>query len=121
MHFERRLARRFGRGRIWLAGDSAHVTSPLGNQSMNVGLFEAYDLTRRIADCGLERLALGARALWSEREREWHKLLGVNVSFDLLPGAPSWLPSHARHLVPALPASGPDLVEVLRELGLRLD
>lgn len=122
MHFERRLARRFGRGRVWLAGDSAHVTSPLGNQSMNVGLFEAYDLTRRIADSVrsggspslLERYG-------NEREREWHKLLGVNVSFELLPGAPSWLASHARRLVPALPASGPDLTEILRGLGLRLD
>jgi 2-polyprenyl-6-methoxyphenol hydroxylase-like FAD-dependent oxidoreductase len=122
MHFERRLSRRFGRGRIWLAGDAAHVTSPLGNQSMNVGLFEAYDLTRRIADClrsgespsALERYG-------SEREREWHKLLGVNVSFELLPGAPSWLSAHARRLVPALPASGPELSEILRELGLRLD
>jgi len=122
MHFERRLTRRFGRGRVWLAGDAAHVTSPLGNQSMNVGLYEAHDLTERIADCVrsgsspslLERYG-------SEREREWHKLLGVNVSFELLPGAPSWLASHARRLVPAIPASGPDLTEILRELGLRLD
>jgi 2-polyprenyl-6-methoxyphenol hydroxylase-like FAD-dependent oxidoreductase len=122
MHFERRLARRFGRGRIWLAGDAAHVTSPLGNQSMNLGLFEAYDLTRRIADCvGSSGSPSVLERYGSEREREWHKLLGVNVSFDLLPGAPSWLSTHARRLVPALPASGPDLVEILRELGLRLD
>ena len=122
MHFERRLSRRFGRGRVWLAGDAAHVTSPLGNQSMNVGLFEAYDLTRRMADClRADRAPSALERYGSEREREWHKLLGVNVSFELLPGAPSWLSAHARRLVPALPASGPDLVEILRELGLRLD
>lgn len=122
MHFERRLSRGFGRGRIWLAGDAAHVTSPLGNQSMNVGLFEAYDLTRRIADCVSSGSSPSALERYgTEREREWHKLLGVNVSFELLPGAPAWLSAHARRLVPALPASGPDLTEMLRELGLRLD
>ncbi len=122
MHFERRLSRRFGRGRVWLAGDAAHVTSPLGNQSMNVGLFEAYDLTRRMEDClRANRAPSVLERYGSEREREWHKLLGVNVTFDLLPGAPSWLAAHARHLVPALPASGPDLLEILRELGLRLE
>lgn len=122
MHFERRLARRFGRGRVWLAGDAAHITSPLGNQSMNVGLFEAYDLTRRMADClRTDRAPSALERYGSEREREWHKLLGVNVSFELLPGAPSWLSAHARRLVPALPASGPDLVEILRQVGLRLD
>ncbi len=121
MHFERRIARRFGKGRVWLAGDAAHVTSPLGAQSLNVGLFEASQLVERIADCAkfgsmpacLEHYA-------SEREREWHKLLGVNVRFDVLPHAAPWLATHARRLVPALPASGPDLSAIVEQLGLRL-
>jgi 2-polyprenyl-6-methoxyphenol hydroxylase-like FAD-dependent oxidoreductase len=121
MHFERRLARSFGEGRVWLAGDAAHVTSPFGGQSMNGGLFEAHDLVARIA--AHERGSAGLDTLEHfglERRREWHKLLGVNVGFDVLPNAGSWLVSHARRLLPALPASGRDLDQRLEQIGLRL-
>jgi 2-polyprenyl-6-methoxyphenol hydroxylase-like FAD-dependent oxidoreductase len=121
IHFERQLARRFGKNRIWLAGDAAHVTSPLGNQSMNAGLAEAYELADRIATAA--RSANGHDILegyGSERAREWHKLLGVNVRFDLLPHAPAWLAVHARRIVPLLPASGAELTSVLERIGLRL-
>jgi hypothetical protein len=49
-----------------------------------------------------------------------HKLLGLNVRFVLLPHAPPWLATHARRLVPALPASGAELTHVLSGLGLRV-
>jgi 2-polyprenyl-6-methoxyphenol hydroxylase-like FAD-dependent oxidoreductase len=121
MHFERRVARRFGRGRVWLAGDAAHVTSPLGAQSMNVGLYEAFQLVEHIADCIKSGAAPACLEHYAaEREREWHKLLGVNVRFDVLPHAPPWVSTHARRLVPALPASGADLAAILEQLGLRL-
>jgi 3-(3-hydroxy-phenyl)propionate hydroxylase len=121
IHFERRLARRFGRNRVWLAGDAAHVTSPLGSQSMNAGLMEAHALAERIASTphtGKVEDVLDGYG--QERTREWHKLLGVNVRFDLLPHAPAWLPAYARRLVPALPVSGPDLGTVLERIGLQL-
>ena len=38
VRFERRLSPQFGRGRVWLAGDAAHLTGPAGMQSMNAGL-----------------------------------------------------------------------------------
>lgn len=44
VRFERRLAESFGRDRIWLAGDSAHLTGPAGVQSMNSGMAEASNL-----------------------------------------------------------------------------
>ena len=120
-HFERRLARRFGNGRVWLAGDAAHITSPFGGQSMNNGLSEANDLVEHMAACirdghslsTLERLAL-------VRERKWHQLLGFEVRFEVLPGAPEWLREHARRIVPALPASGPELQQLLLQLGLAI-
>lgn len=121
MHFERRLARSFGKGRVWLAGDAAHVTSPFGGQSMNGGLYEARELASRMAACiasdaGLETL----EQYGSERRREWHKLLGVNVTFDLLPHAAPWLAPHARRIVPNLPTSGRDLDRGLEKMGLRV-
>lgn len=121
MHFERRLARTFGKGRVWLAGDAAHVTHPFGGQSMNSGLLEAHDLASRIAACSSERCGVDDLEHYgSARRREWHKLLGVNVTFDLLPNAAPWLPPHARRILPALPASGRDLDRRLQELGLRV-
>lgn len=121
IQFERQLARRFGSGRIWLAGDAAHVTSPLGAHSMNLGLAEAHDLVRRVHAClhgGAEVASL--RQYGSERQREWHKLLGYNVKFELLPHAPAWLRAYAPRVAPILPASGSELKHLLEQLGLKV-
>jgi 2-polyprenyl-6-methoxyphenol hydroxylase-like FAD-dependent oxidoreductase len=121
IHFERRLCRRFGSGRVWLAGDAAHVTSPLGAQSMNLGIYEAFDLARRVANCERGHSQLDALEQYgAERQREWHKLLGFHVKYELLPRAPAWLTSYARKLAPVLPASGGELRVLLERLGLRI-
>lgn len=44
----RRISSRFRRGRIALAGDAAHLTSPVGGQGMNVGIQDAWALTRAL-------------------------------------------------------------------------
>lgn len=41
----RRVSSRFVEGRIALAGDAAHLNSPVGGQGMNAGLQDAADLT----------------------------------------------------------------------------
>jgi len=119
IHFERRLVRRFGSGRVWLAGDAAHVTSPFGAQSMNIGFSEAHDFVQRIAACLRGHTVPAALGDYGAvREREWHKLLGVNAKFDLLAHAPPWLAARARRIASVLPASGADLRDLLRQLGL---
>ncbi|GAB3912915.1 2-polyprenyl-6-methoxyphenol hydroxylase [Microlunatus endophyticus] len=45
-----RSAARFRKGRVFLAGDAAHVHSPVGGQGMNTGLQDAHDLALAIAD-----------------------------------------------------------------------
>ena len=118
-HFERRLARHFGSGRAWLAGDAAHVTSPFGGQSMNGGLSEVADWVEHMAGCIFDGKPLATLTqLGAVREREWHKLLGFNVSFDAPDNAPSWIREYARRIVPALPASGHDLQQLLRQLSI---
>jgi 2-polyprenyl-6-methoxyphenol hydroxylase-like FAD-dependent oxidoreductase len=118
-HFERRLATSFGHGRVWLAGDAAHITSPFGGQSMNGGLLEARDLVVGIAACisGAKPLS-SLEHLGMERQREWGRLLGVNTRFETSPDAPQWVLSLARQIVSALPASRRDLQELLAQLGL---
>jgi len=120
-HFERRLTLRFGSDRVWLAGDSAHITSPFGGQSMNGGLEEASGLVEQMAACILEgKSTAGLEQLAAMREREWRKLLGVNVEFDTLATIPASLREHARRIVPTLPASGPDLQRLLLQLGITI-
>src|SRR5690606_36764609 len=87
-HFDRRLARVFGRGRVWHAGDAAHVTSPLGAQTLNLGLAEAAGLVRRIADREQGRARGDALALYAhQHQREWQQLLGANVLISHIPAA----------------------------------
>jgi 2-polyprenyl-6-methoxyphenol hydroxylase-like FAD-dependent oxidoreductase len=120
-HFERRLVRRFGVGRVWLAGDAAHVTSPFGGQSMNAGLREGYEYVSRIAGAASAGEAKESLVSFGEAQiREWYRLLGVNVTFELLPHAPAWLKDHARRILPALPATMPEIDGLLRELGVAI-
>jgi 2-polyprenyl-6-methoxyphenol hydroxylase-like FAD-dependent oxidoreductase len=46
---ERRQARHYRAGRVFLAGDAAHVHSPLGGQGMNTGIGDAANLGWKLA------------------------------------------------------------------------
>jgi 2-polyprenyl-6-methoxyphenol hydroxylase-like FAD-dependent oxidoreductase len=59
---ERFLARRFVTGCCALAGDAAHVVSPIGGQGMNLGWLDAVALARTL-ERSLRRPAHAARAL----------------------------------------------------------
>ncbi|TFD89459.1 monooxygenase [Cryobacterium lactosi] len=57
-----RLADRFARGRVFLAGDAAHIHSPAGAQGMNTGIQDAVNLGWKLAlvcrgDAGADLLA----------------------------------------------------------------
>ncbi|RKF17067.1 FAD-dependent monooxygenase [Roseovarius spongiae] len=70
-----RQARRYGAGRVFLAGDAAHAHSPVGGRGMNLGIAGAADLAARLTEGGLGdyhavRHAEGARVIaLSERAR----------------------------------------------------
>jgi 2-polyprenyl-6-methoxyphenol hydroxylase-like FAD-dependent oxidoreductase len=48
---ERFCAGSFARGRLVLAGDAAHVVSPIGGQGMNLGWLDARDLAATLPRC----------------------------------------------------------------------
>ncbi|MGW8554603.1 FAD-dependent monooxygenase [Streptomyces tubercidicus] len=43
------MAERFRIGRVFLAGDAAHVHPPTGGQGMNTGILDAYNLGWKLA------------------------------------------------------------------------
>ncbi len=122
IRFEPALATRFGKGRAWLVGDAAHVTGPVGVQSMNEGLREARDLASRMARV---LRSGGARALFEDYERErratWKQLLGLTPGLLLGERVDTWVAEHAARLLPCIPASGPDLGALAKQLGLELE
>ncbi len=119
VRFEHRLAPGFGKGRMWLAGDAAHLTGPAGMQSMNVGFFEARDLAEtmaRILRASGEPAELEAsNTRWTDTWRQLHSLGG-----GLCPGpeTDAWVASHAGRLMECLPAHGEALGAMAAQLGL---
>lgn len=117
--FRPSLASSFGERRVWLAGDAAHTTGPLGGQSVNVGLQEADELALRIAESIAERSGALGTAYAAARRREWNQLLGFGQSAPCLSHAPAWVGRSMPQLLTALPVSGDDLDDVLEQLRLR--
>ena len=120
--FERRLARSFGNGGVWLAGDAAHQAAPVGVHSMNSGLVEARELAARISR--IQR-AGGAPSLLEEFATEtheaWQWLLDAStpgLAVRALPGADPWVRQTGARIVACIPASGDDLEPLLEQIGL---
>ena len=122
VRFERRLASSFGRGRVWLAGDAAHLTGPAGMQSMNAGLAEAGELAVRIASIKSNRARLDTLEEYGRaRHAEWSFLLGRKGG--LRPGrdASAFVARNAARILPCLPGTGSDLAGLAAQLGLEVD
>lgn len=141
VQFQRQLAQKFGHGRCWLAGDSAHQTSPMGMQSMNLGLLEAADLANKLKsilrdNVGLEvlqaynrihgahwRHLLGLRgasgrphSLLSWAGRQFGTIFGVKEDVRSRPSFPPWARPHSRTIISSIPSSGDDLNHLLEQL-----
>jgi 2-polyprenyl-6-methoxyphenol hydroxylase-like FAD-dependent oxidoreductase len=121
VRFERRLVERLGSGHMWLAGDAAHLTGPLGAQSMNGGLSEADDLIRRLVEV-LRNHA--APALFEDYDRNvaarWRVLLGGSEVAKGRDGVDPWTAANAPRLLSCLPATGEDLATLAAQLGITL-
>lgn len=119
IQFQQRLARQYGQGRCWLAGDAAHQTSPAGIQSMNLGLLEAEDLAGKLAQVLRGEASEAVLSGYGQAHHSvWRRLLDPAG-----PPAPDaavkpWVAAHRRAILSALPASGSALALLLAQLGL---
>ncbi len=121
VRFEHRQATSFAKPNVWLAGDAAHLTGPVGVQSMNVGLREAQDVARRISEIlrGADSQEL-VDSYNADRRREWGRLLGREGELMSSQSADAWLSKHRHEILSCLPASGHDLEQLLNQVGLEL-
>ena len=120
VRFEHRLATRYGAGRLWLAGDSAHLTGPAGVHSMNLGLCEGRDLAASLASVlrgGADPTTLSA---YNDRWMPvWRQLHGLENPLQPAAGADPWIAAHAAQIAACLPAHGPALSAMAAPLGLQ--
>jgi len=121
VQFENRVAKRFGSDRCWLVGDSAHQTSPLGMQSMNVGLFEGDAIAGLLKKILRENAPIDTlEAFGEERRCEWQRLLGITANLEATEGASAWCAANREKILSCVPASGIHLEALLRQMGLSI-
>lgn len=121
VRFEHRLAKRFGAGRLWLAGDAAHLTGPAGVHSMNLGFWEGGDLAARLES--VLRGGAGADTLpsYDGRWQEvWKQLHGLERTPAPGPQTDGWVAQHASQILASLPAWGAAYEDMASRLGLTL-
>lgn len=122
IQFEHRLAREFGWGRAWLAGDAAHQTGPVGMQSMNVGLREGSDLAARLTRILRHNGSLDLLEAYDlEHRTEWEQLLGLKGAPKAGSATDKWVRQHCERLPECIPASGKELTMLLRQLELEFE
>jgi hypothetical protein len=82
---ERRQARQYRVDRVFLAGDAAHVHSPLGGQGMNTGIQDAFNLGWKLAAEVRGRAAPGLLDTYhAERHAVGATVLGITDAFNRL-------------------------------------
>jgi 2-polyprenyl-6-methoxyphenol hydroxylase-like FAD-dependent oxidoreductase len=118
VQFDRRLAHGVGSGKIWLAGDALHLTSPVGVQSMNAGLIDGYELAWRLAELLTGDRASDVLASYEpERMAELRPLFGSPVGYSCPAGAEEWVSRRWTAIVSSIPATGEQLETLLSQIA----
>jgi 2-polyprenyl-6-methoxyphenol hydroxylase-like FAD-dependent oxidoreductase len=64
-----RIVPRYGRDRVWLAGDAAHLNSPTGGMGLNGGIHDAFELAAGLLDVLQRAAPLDRLSLYDRRRR----------------------------------------------------
>lgn len=121
VRFDHRLAASFGHDRLWLAGDAAHLTGPVGGQSLNMGLRETSDLSWRLTRILREAAPMSSLDDYSEQYgKQWRQLLGTDGGLAPTSSADPWAQRYCSEILPCIPATGDDLATLVSQLGLQV-
>jgi 2-octaprenyl-6-methoxyphenol hydroxylase len=75
----------FGRDRVALVGEAAHVVPPIGAQGLNLGLRDAATLAEIVADARRQSLDIGSPAVLTRYERQRRAdVTSRRIAIDLL-------------------------------------
>ena len=119
VEFEHRVAKRFGRGYCWLAGDAAHQTGPAGMQSLNRGILEADQLTSALIGILREKASTAVLENYNKTCGDaWRQLLGLGQPLKSGPSTDAWIRERSTRIPACIPASGDDLKQLLNQLQL---
>ena len=80
--FHARIADRWASGRVFLAGDAAHLTPPFAGQGMNAGLRDATNLGWKLAWVLTGKLGAGLLDSY-QAEREPHARSMINLAINM--------------------------------------
>ncbi|MGA9949236.1 MAG: FAD-dependent monooxygenase [Xanthobacteraceae bacterium] len=65
-----RVAATFNKGRVLLAGDSAHVNNPIGGMGMNGGIHDAVNLAEKLSNIWFEGADVSVLDRYSRQRRK---------------------------------------------------
>ena len=80
-----RLAEQLGRGNVALIGDAAHLHSPVGARGMNLGVEDAFILSRLIADRRMDEFTQRRRPYLEKTVRRINAMTQIMTGHDFLP------------------------------------
>ncbi len=64
-----RIVPHYGSGRVWLAGDAAHLNSPTGGMGLNGGIHDAFELAAALVDVLKSATPIERLSLYDRRRR----------------------------------------------------
>lgn len=110
---QRRVAKPFRRGALFLAGDAAHAHSPAGGQGMNNGILDAVNLGWKLGLASTGRVSEPLLESYDqERRRAAHEVLALTRLIFFAEASPNPAARLIRDLL--LPATAPMLPSLLR-------
>lgn len=86
---ERYVAERLAVGRVALAGDAAHVISPIGGQGMNLGWLGAASLAAALADCARQGAPTPALSSDARRRSRMARAAARRAELNMWLGRPT--------------------------------
>jgi 2-polyprenyl-6-methoxyphenol hydroxylase-like FAD-dependent oxidoreductase len=123
-HIHRKLADYYRSGPVFLAGDAAHVHSPVGGQGMNTGIQDAFNLGWKLALAAKNEAAPGLLDTYEAERRPIARevLRAADLGTRMILGGSQAARTFREWLLPlavALPQARRQLLAALSELNVR--